>query len=139
MKEFPYFVKINAVKRQSPDIHLAKATAIESRDRMQMAKSIFGVQKSKYVLENAYEAVRELIDSILFLEGYKSYSHEASVAYLSQLGFSESQINHVDRLRRKRNGIKYYGEDATSEEAENALKTAEETIKKLLEKKPALK
>ena len=76
---------------------------------------------------------------ILFLEGYKSYSHEASISYLSKLGFSISEVTSIDRLRRQRNGIKYYGEDSTKEESAVALKIAEEIIKKLLHKKPELK
>ncbi|MDO8661482.1 MAG: HEPN domain-containing protein [Candidatus Woesearchaeota archaeon] len=103
-----------------------------------MAKYILNSEKPKYVLENAYEAIRELIDAILFL-GYKSYSHEAAVAYLVNLGFSVTETMAVDRLRKMRNGIKYYGEDTTPKEAEHALKTAEEVISKLLKLKTELK
>jgi len=35
--------------------------------------------------------------------------------------------------------IKYYGEDATENKAQEAIKTAEEMTKKFLEKKPKLK
>jgi len=35
-----------------------------------------------------------------------------------------SDLN-IDILRQQKNGIKYYGEDATIEEAKNALKIAE--------------
>ena len=96
-----------------------------------MAKSILGIQKPKYVLENAYEAVRGFIDSIMFLNGYKSYSHEASVAYMLEIGLSITDTTQVDRLRKHRNGIKYYGEDATDEEAHEALRIASEIIEKL--------
>ena len=139
MKEFMFFVNVKDVKKQSPDKNLAKATARDSIERLQMAKSIINSQKPKYVLENAYESIRELIDAILYLEGYKSYSHEASVAYLIDLGFSIAEATKIDLLRRKRNGIKYYGENVTKEEAESSLKIAESTIKKLLNKKPELK
>src|SRR3989338_11490610 len=76
-----------------------------------------------------------------FLESgvYKSYSHEASISYMANLGFSISEINKVDMLRKARNGIKYYGEDATENKAQEAIKTAEEMTKKFLEKKPKLK
>lgn len=139
MKEFSYFIVSKAVKKQTPDIHLAKATARDSLERLDMAKNILHTQKPKYILENAYEAVRELIDGILYQEGYKSYSHEASIAYLHTLGFSQTDIVTVDRLRKKRNGIKYYGENITPEEAVDALQIAERVIKELLKKKPALK
>ena len=135
MKDFEFYLKAKAVKRQSPDINLAKASARESRERLEMAKSIFQTQKPKYALENAYEAVREFIDAFLYAEGYKSYSHEATVAYLLKLGFSISEANVVDKLRKRRNGIKYYGKDATKEDAEEALKKAAEVIRGLEKKK----
>lgn len=139
MKEFEFYVDSKSVRKQAPDLNLAKATARDSLERLQMAKSILKTQKPKYALENAYEAARELIDALLFLEGYKSYSHEASIAYLAKLGFSISEIAGADRLRKKRNGIKYYGEDATVEEAEEAINIAAQITRKLLEKKPELK
>jgi hypothetical protein len=135
MKEFEFYIQKDSVKKQSKDLNLAKATARDSIDRISMAKSILTTQKPKYTLENAYEAIREFIDAILYSEGYKSYSHEASVAYLFKLGFNISEINDVDRLRRIRNNIKYYGGDATLDEAKEALKISENIIKQLEKKK----
>ena len=134
MKEFSFFIATKAVKKQTPDKNQAQALARESNERLQLAKSINKAQKPKYVLENAYEAIRELIDAILAGEGYKSYSHEASVAYLHNLGFSITDIMQMDRLRKRRNGIKYYGEDAAQEEADEALKIASDLTLKLLKK-----
>jgi len=136
MKEFEYFIIKGNVKKQKPDINLAKATARESLDRLEFAKALFLTQKPKYTLENSYEAIRELIDAILYLDGYKSYSHEASIAYLFKIGFSISDINSVDKLRKQRNGIKYYGESISKEGAEEALKMAGKIIGALLNKKP---
>ena len=139
MKDFSVFIKNSSVKKQSMDIHTAQATAKGGKDRLALAKSIFKTQLSKFVLENAYEAIREYIDAILYLDGYKSYSHEASIAYLEQLGFSASEIGKVNWLRKKRNGIKYYGEDASRGEAEESLKIAQEMLKKLTTKRKELK
>lgn len=127
---------MKAVKKQTQDLHQARALVRESRERLHMAKMIASTQKQKYVLENAYESIREFIDAIMIADGYKSYSHEASVAYLLQLGFPISDAMNVDRLRKLRNGIKYYGEDVTNEEAGASLKIAEEMIKKLAKKRP---
>ncbi|MBI4016460.1 MAG: HEPN domain-containing protein [Candidatus Aenigmarchaeota archaeon] len=138
MKEFAFFVQNGSVKKQAPDVHTAKATAKDCLERLELAKNILRTQKPKYCLENSYEAIRELIDAVLFLEGYKSFSHEASVSHLQNLGFSFFQVAQVDRLRKQRNGIKYYGEDATQKEAEEAIVLAEKTIKELLRKKPEL-
>ncbi len=134
MKEFAYFLATKDVKKQSSDVHLAKSTAKDSVDRLEMAQAILLTQKPKYVLENAYESTRELIDAILYAEGYKSYSHEASVSYLLNIGFSIKEAEIVDWLRRKRNGIKYYGEDVELNDAKEAIKIAKATNEKLMAK-----
>ena len=89
-------------------------------------------------MENAYESVREMADAILFLEGYKSYSHEASLAYLKILGLPESVVESISNTKQRRNDIKYSGGDASKEEASNAIKVAEEAIL-ILEKKLKLR
>lgn len=137
MREFAFFITSKAVKKQSPDKHLASALMKESKDRLQLAKTLSKIEKPKYVVENAYEAIREQIDAILYAEGFKSYSHEASVAYLSELGFSATEIGKVDRLRKLRNGIKYYGEEVSQKDATGALVIAEELIRKIVKEEKA--
>jgi len=82
VKEFEFFLKKGNVKKQSPDRNLSLSTFNESLDRINMAKNILKKEKSKYVLENAYEAMREAADAVLYLDGFKSFSHEASIIYL---------------------------------------------------------
>jgi uncharacterized protein (UPF0332 family) len=139
MKSFLSFTKTHLIKRQTPDEYTAKQLAQESLDRFLVAKALFNLQKPKYALENAYEAARELIDAVLFLDGYKSYSHEASITYLIELGFSLTEAMHMDRLRKKRNDVKYYGMGAEQGEAKEALTLVKQTMYKLLKKKPLLK
>lgn len=124
VKEFEFFLKKGDVKRQSPDKNLSKATFKESLERLQLAELLWNKVKAKYVLENAYESMREAADAILYQEGYKSYSHEASIVYLLKKGFSDSEITELDRFRKIRNGIKYYGSDCEEEDANSALKLA---------------
>ncbi|MBI2564697.1 HEPN domain-containing protein [Candidatus Woesearchaeota archaeon] len=131
MKEFEFFLKKGEVKKQSPDINLSKAAFIDSVERINLAKNIFRKEKPKYVLENAYEAMREAADSLLYLNGFKSFSHEASIVYLMGRGFSESDIAEFDRLRKIRNSIKYYGENCDESEAKLAIEFAEKIIKKI--------
>lgn len=135
MRSFEYYVEKGDVKKQSPNKNLSAATYAECLDRLALAKSIFVKEKPKYVLENAYEAMREAADAILYLEGYKSYSHEASIVYLMKKGFTERDIFQLDRLRKIRNDIKYYGKDCDKEDARDALALADKflpQIKKLL-------
>ena len=131
MKEFDFFVRKGEVKKQSPDNNLALATFKDSEERLSLAKNLQSMAKAKYVLENAYESMREAADSILFKEGFKSFSHEASIVYLLKIGFSESDLAEFDRFRKIRNGIKYYGGDCDKPEAEAAIKLSEKVIAKI--------
>ncbi len=131
VKEFDFFVKKGEVKKQSPDKNLALATFKDSEERLMLAKSLLAITKAKYVLENAYESMREAADSVLYGEGFKSFSHEASIAYLFGKGFSESDLADFDRFRKIRNGIKYYGGDCDKSDAEAAIKLAEEIVNRI--------
>ncbi|HIG98580.1 TPA: HEPN domain-containing protein [Candidatus Woesearchaeota archaeon] len=133
VKEFNFFVSKGEVKKQSPDNNLALATFRNGEERLSLAKNLQQMAKAKYVLENAYESMREAADSILFKEGFKSFSHEASIVYLLKKGFSESDLAEFDRFRKIRNGIKYYGGDCDKPDAEAAIKLSEKIISKVKE------
>lgn len=131
MKEFEFFLKKGDVKKQAPDKNLSNATLKESFDRLDLTKSLVNTAKPKYVLENAYEAMREAADSILYKEGFKSFSHEASIIYLLRKGFTNDEINAFDRFRKIRNGIKYYGGDCDKEDADDAFSLAKKIVSKI--------
>ena len=131
VKDFEIFLKKGDVKKQNPDKNLSNATFKESLDRLQLTKNLIGKEKPKYVLENAYEAMREAAGSILYNEGFKSFSHEASISYLFKKNFNETDITEFDRFRKIRNGIKYYGKDCDNTDAELAIKLASKIINKI--------
>ena len=87
VKEFEFFIRKGDVRRQSSDLALSHATLQGALDRLQFAKTI--TTPTKYILENAYEAMREAADALLYKDGFKSYSHEASISYLLKKGFSD--------------------------------------------------
>ena len=131
VKEFEYFIRKGDVKIQKPDTNLSKAAFKESMERLEFSKNISKLKISKYILENAYESMREAADSLLYLDGFKSFSHEASIVYLIKKGFNESDIMELDRFRKIRNGIKYYGENCDDSDAQLALELAEKIIHKV--------
>jgi len=109
MLNFEYFVKENKVKKKSVDINLAKSLVRSSKDRFDFAVKLIDT-KPRYALENAYEAVIELTDALLALNGYKSWSHEANIAFLKNFKeFSFVELERLDGIRRKRHSSKYYG------------------------------
>lgn len=131
VKEFEFFLAKGDVKRQSHDENLSKATLKDSIERLELYKALLNKVKPKYVLENVYEAVREAADSILYHEGFKSFSHEASIAYLIKKGFNEADIIEIDRFRKIRNSIKYYGGDCSESDAISSIRLAEKIVSKI--------
>ena len=134
VKDFEFFLKKGDVKGQSPNKNLAFATFKDGLERIEFAKQLLHKAKSKYVLENAYEAMREASDAVLYLRGFKSFSHEASIVYLFKEGFNEEEIIEFDRFRKIRNGIKYYGKDCEISDAEQAIQLADRIINRIKEK-----
>lgn len=134
VKNFEFFLRKGEVKKQSPNKNLAYSTFKDSLERIEFAKQLLHKSRQKYVLENAYESMREAADSLLYLKGFKSFSHEASIVYLIKEGFNEKDIMEFDRFRRIRNGIKYYGKDCDVSDAEEALKLADKIIGRIKEK-----
>ena len=131
VKEFEYFIRRGDVKTQKPDFNLSKAAFKESMERLEFSKSLLNIKPFKYILENAYESMREAADSLLYIDGFKSFSHEASIIYLAKKGFSESDINELDRFRKIRNGIKYYGEGCEDSDAQLAVELADKIVHKI--------
>ena len=134
VKDFEFFLKKGDVKKQSPNKNLAYSAFKDSLERIEFARQLLHKAKSKYVLENAYEAMREAADSTLYLRGFKSFSHEASIVYLLKEGFNDKEIIEFDRFRKIRNGIKYYGKDCDVSDAEQAIQLADKIISKIKEK-----
>ena len=69
MNDFYFFLRKGEVRKQKPDFHLSKATLQEGIERLQFAQKLKA--KPKYILENAYEAMREAADALLYCDGFK--------------------------------------------------------------------
>ena len=63
----------------------------------------------------------------------KSYSHEATLAFIEKGKIlEESMISILNTMRRKRNRMKYYGRRSSPEEAKEALDFAKKIMPLLL-------
>jgi hypothetical protein len=93
---------------------------------------------SESVVGEIYDLLRELIEAKLAFEGHKSYSHEATIIFLKKFSFfSDFEINFLDNLRKLRNGLKYYGKEASVEDAiktKNFMELVLPKLKKLFVK-----
>jgi len=124
MKNFESFLKSGELKKVSKDFSLAASLNKDLRERAEFILSLELTEKSaKTIFEGLYEALREGSEAILALDGFKSYSHEASIQFLRKFSeFAEWELNEMDNFRKIRNGSKYYGKPIDSAEVERIKK-----------------
>ena len=121
MNEFELYLKEGKVKRKTPDFELSKSLINGSKTRLEKIKKLEIKEFSKIIFENAYDAIRDALDALLAADGYKSYSHEASIIYLKKHAFEDSTLNELDNFRYLRNSSKYYGKDISEDDAAGIL------------------
>lgn len=131
---FEYFIKNRKVKKGEKDVQKAKALVkmsnqgILTADRFDLdaisSSSVFGIY---------YESLREIVEAVSVLEGFKVYSHEAFTAYLKKI--DEMRIAEMfDKFRKLRNGANYYGESIKKETTETARVEIKKLVKELKDK-----
>lgn len=119
MKPFEYFIQLKEVNKISPDFELAKSLLSEVETRIEIALEMkLDEKKARIIFELLYDSIRELTDTILAIDGFKSYSHEANISYLNKFKeFETIELMELDRFRKIRNSSKYYGKPAQLEDA----------------------
>jgi hypothetical protein len=121
MKDFDYYLNEGKVKKQSKDKEFAISLRNDAVNRAGKVLKLDIKEFSKIIFENIYESLRELLDAALALEGYKSYSHEASIAHIKKFGIDDSVLLQLDDFRYKRNSSKYYGKEISEEDAREII------------------
>ena len=121
MREFEFYLNENKVKSCQKDYMLAKSLVYDAKSRFELVSKLDKSIYSKILFENVYDALRDILDAILCVKGFKSYSHEASIAYLNNLNFEDSVLQKLDNFRYKRNSSKYYGKDVSREDVEEII------------------
>jgi len=124
MKTFDYYLKRNDVRTVTKDPALASSLAEDARKRAELILKLpLTAESAKLLFEQVYESLREYADALLALEGYKSYSHMASIAYLGKFEeFEQSEIEKLDQAREKRNLAKYYAKPIIVEETADIIR-----------------
>src|SRR3989344_6276375 len=100
---FQDFIDKGIVRKGSPDVSLAKSLITMSENHIETIKSIEVTDKTaSTVMSDYYEALREIVEAICAVKGYKVYSHEAFTYFLKENG--EGLIaDKFDRFRKIRN------------------------------------
>lgn len=118
MMPFDYFLKNRDVKKTQVNFELAKSLVKDMEERIKKANLLDENIFAKMIFENFYDGLRDFCDALLAFDGFKSYSHQASISYLFKNGFDVSVIEELDQFRYKRNGSKYYGEEIEVQDAQ---------------------
>lgn len=93
--DFEDFFADGRVIRTRPDRHRARSL-VQMSSRSLAAARALPADMSSIILVTAYSALRQLLEAMSLLEGYKSYSHEAYTSYLKKLG-EETLAQEFDR------------------------------------------
>ena len=110
--------KLRVAKAVKPDTNLAKSLLESSAKKMKsqsMLRTDDDTAASKVTL--AYDALREMLEAVSVLRGYKIYNHECYTYFIKEVLGDSRLGDKFDRLRRIRNGINYYGAKISPPEA----------------------
>ena len=134
--EFKDYIERGKVRSKSSDPSQARSLLKRSASKFEtMEKLGISEDTATDYLENVYESCKMLIQSLMAVEGFKPYSHEAVIAYaIDELDLDMVNSNTLNRYRKLRNDISYRGEIATVKEAEN-IKQLYQELKSGLEPK----
>ena len=132
--DFQFFINSKRVIKGEKDIQKAKALIKMSKKNLSSIKEVpFNDNTASIILVMSYESLRQILEAMTLLNGYKVFSHEAYTYYLVNL--NELAIsNKFDRYRKLRNGINYYGKPVTLDVARNSLEDIEILVKQLIKK-----
>jgi hypothetical protein len=130
IKSFEIYFREGLVKKINPDFQRAKNLVIESeRKKASLSERIekIGIknENANDYVEYCYDIIMLLVRAKMYSEGYSSSgqgAHEAEVSYLKILGFSDNDVNFLDKIRYFRNGMLYYGTILDKEYAEKVVR-----------------
>ena len=120
------------VKKVRENSEQAKALLQLAKRRLESIKKRKKDEFPQLLIESYYEAIKELISTLLAIHGYKSYSHECLVLFMEEyypIAFDEFQIKFLDSMRKLRSDIQYRGRDV----ADDYLERNNQTIEKIIE------
>jgi uncharacterized protein (UPF0332 family) len=135
INSFDSYLNDAKAKKQTPNPDQANSLFEKAKLRIEYSKDKQITDKTaQFVLEDAYEAVREAAQSLMALKGYKPYSHEATISFVRDFyksSFFEEDIYTFDRFRQLRNNSVYNAVPVTIEDAKSCILFALKFISKI--------
>jgi hypothetical protein len=113
-------------KEIKPDKNLINSIIGSSKKKENTQKSIdLNDETASSKLSLAYDSLRELLEALSILKGYKIYNHECYTYFLKEILNELSLGTKFDKLRKIRNLVNYYGKEISPEEVTSLLKDIE--------------
>ncbi len=134
MKPLKFYIESGLVRQGSKDPGESKAMIARASKRLEYVRSQpITEDNASFLFEDIYEIMRECVHGLMAANGYKPYSHEATVAFLDEhyrSYFGEKLVEAFNRYRIIRNNIMYRANFVSKDEAIKALDVAENFVKK---------
>ena len=108
---------------------MAKSLLEKAEIRLKRVDMDIEEDESSIVFEGIYECLREALQSLMEINGYKPYSHEALISFIKEKKFlSDDKINIIDNYRILRNNSVYKAEKVSLQKCIEALEFAKQTL-----------
>ena len=134
LKNVNYYLDNELLKKTPPDPTESKSLLDKSERRLKrVLKEKVNDENSDLIFEDMYEVIREAAQAIMSLDGFKPYSHEATIAFLKEKypQFEEYEIATMDRYRIIRNNSVYRGESIDSNQTIQAIEFSKKILAKI--------
>ena len=130
IKPFEYYINEKLVRKSVPNISMAKSLLQKSEIRLKRVKNEkIDDENSSIVFEDVYELLREASQSLMEINGFKPYSHEALVSFLKDYKLlPDEKIITMDNYRVLRNNSVYKAEKVSSQKCSEALEFAKKIL-----------
>src|SRR3989339_1087235 len=118
IRPFNFYIESRKVVKQKPENNVAISLLKKAKERFGYIETQEIKDGNSFIIfENLYESLREATQSLLAIEGYKPYSHEAIIAFLKERekGITEDQIELFNDAIIKRHDSLYYGKEISKE------------------------
>lgn len=133
IRSFNYYLNKGVVRKVKINLAIVESLLKKSTYRLDILKeSKITYKFSSIIFEEVYESIREAVQSLMQLKGYKPYSHEVIISFLKEnKSFSPQIINTINRYRILRNKSVYEAKDVSIKTCKDALKFAIKFIRNI--------
>lgn len=120
----------HSAKKITPDFNRARSLIETAKDRISLITEI-NLKNCNFVFEDYYTSIIELLQAVIFREGYNILNHVCLGHYLKEIIKREDLFHLFEDLRFKRNSLTYYGNRMDFETAKAAIEKSKRLIKEI--------